>query len=80
MVCRRKGMPEPSHDDLHIKFHFKMVEEWRVRRAGEAAASAPDAGCSVAGGAGAGAAAGAVPPTDTPSTMPEVGSAGVHGA
>jgi hypothetical protein len=32
LVCRRKGMPEPSHDALHISFHFRLVEEWKARR------------------------------------------------
>jgi hypothetical protein len=39
-------MPESSHQDLHIRFHFKMVEEWKTRRAAEGALppSAPTAG------------------------------------
>ena len=53
LVCRRKGMPEPSHQDLHIRFHFKMVEEWKTRRAAEGAlpTSAPTAGIACGLGA-----------------------------
>ncbi len=53
LVCRRKGMPEPSHQDLHIRFHFKMVEEWKTRRAAEGALppSAPTAGIACGLGA-----------------------------
>ena len=56
LVCRRKGMPEPSHQDLHIRFHFKMVEEWKTRRAAEGALqpSAPTAGIACGLGVAAG--------------------------